>query len=89
MHAGVQITDGHRAERVAVIRAVKGDKLLFAAHSAIDPVLRRHLHGDLDRDRSGVGEKYPLQAARKQPGKTFGKPERLLVHKSAEHHVRH
>ena len=74
VHAGVQIADGHRPECVAVICPVKSHKLFFAARSAVDPILRRHLQRDLDRDRSGVGEKYPLQAAGEQSGKPPGKP---------------
>jgi len=33
------------------------------APAAIDPILNRHLHGDFDRDRTGVRKKYPIEIA--------------------------
>ena len=89
VHAGVGIAHRHRAGGVAVIAALEGDELVAPAHAAIDPVLHRHLHGDLDRDRAGVGEEHAVEIARQQRRQPPRQRQRLLVHQPAEHHMRH
>ena len=59
------------------------------AHAAIEPVLHRHLHGDLDRDRAGIGKEHAVEIAGQQRRQPPRQRQRLLVHQPAEHHMRH
>ena len=89
VHAGVGIAHRHRAGGVAVIAALEGDELGAAADAAVEPVLHRHLHRDLDRDRAGLGEEHAVEIARQQRREPPRQRQRLLVHQPAEHHMRH
>ena len=89
VHAVVGVAHRHRAGGVAVIAARKATNLCRAAHAAIEPVLHRHLHRDLDRDRAGFGEEHAVEIARQQRRQPPRQRQRLLVHQPAEHHVRH
>ncbi len=89
VHAGVGIAHRHRAGGVAVIAARKARNFAARAHAAVEPELHRHLHGDLDRDRAGLGEEHAVEIARQQRRQPARQRERLLVHEPAEHHVRH
>ena len=85
----VGIADGHRSCGIAMIGPGEGQKLLSRAHALVQPELHRHLHGDLDGDRAGVGEEYAGQIARHAGCEPSGQRERLLVGEPAEHDVRH
>ena len=64
MDAGLEIGDRHGAERVAVIAAAEAHEAVALALPGIEPVLDRHLHRDLDRDRAGIGEEHAVEIAR-------------------------
>jgi hypothetical protein len=51
--------------------------------------LQRHLHGDFDRHRPGLGEEHPVHAHRHQPRKPPGERKRALMDQPAEHDMRH
>ena len=89
VHALLRIADRHRRQRVAVIATPEGQELGPALHAPIDLELQRHLHGDLDRDRTAFGEEHVVQV----PWQQLRQPRRQaigrLVRQAAEHHVRH
>ena len=89
VHSGLRIAYCHRASGVAVIAARKGDEFRAAADAAVEPILHRHLHGDFDRDRAGVGKKHPVEIARHQRSEPPRQGERLLVDQPAEHDMGH
>ncbi len=89
VHPAVRVAHRHRLPGVAVVAAAPGHQPLFARLSDRAPVLEAHLHGHLDRHRTGVGEEDVLQAVRgdlRQPG---GEPDGGLVGEPAEHHMAH
>ena len=88
VHAFFRIADGHRRQGVAVIAALERQEPGAAGDAAVDPVLQRHLHGDLDRHRAAFGEEHVVQVAGQQACKPGGQPIGRLVRQAAEHHVR-
>ena len=58
------------------------------AHPFVEPVLHRHLHGDLDGDGTGLGKEHAVEAGQ-QPGEPARQRERALMGEAAEHHVGH
>src|SRR5215217_3497618 len=63
VHAFVRVADCHRRQGVAVIAAAEGQEAGLALHAAIDVELQRHLHGDLDRHRTGLGQEDVVRLA--------------------------
>ncbi len=72
-----------------MIAALEGDELGAAADAPVEPVLHRHLHGDLDRHRAGVREEHPIEIAGHQGREPSRQRQRRLVRQPAEHHMRH
>ena len=89
VHAAFGVAHRHGAGGVAVIAALEGDELPAPLHAAIDPVLRRHLERDFDRDRTGVGKEHAAEIARQQRGQPPRQRQRRLMRQPAEHHMRH
>ncbi len=89
MHPGIGIAHRHRAGGVAVIAALERDELGLSRLAAIDPVLLRHLHRDLDRDRAGFRKEHAIEVARQQRREPPRQGQGLLVDQAAEHHMRH
>ena len=89
VHAGLEVAHRHCASGVAMIAAPESKQRLARAHTLVDPVLHRHLHGDLDRDRAGVREEHPLEVARHQRGEPLRQHIGLLMREPAQHHMRH
>ncbi len=87
VHPLLRVAHGHRAQRVAVIAAQERQEPAAPRLAAVDPVLQRHLHGDLHRDRAGLGEEDVVEVAgqqvRQPPRQAIGR----LVREAAEHHV--
>jgi hypothetical protein len=89
VHAGLGVARRHRPGRVAVIAAFEGEEFLARAHAPVQPELHRHLHGDLDRDRAGLGKEDMVEIARHARGEPAREREPLLVGEPAEHHMGH
>ncbi len=89
VHAVVGIGYRHGAGGVAVVAAVECHEARPPCDALVAPVLHRHLHGDLDRDRSGIRKKHPVKARWHQCGEPAGKRQRRFMSKPAEHHMRH
>ena len=68
VHAVVGIGYRHGAGGVAVVAAVECDEARSPCDALVAPVLHRHLHGDLHRDRSGIRKEHPVKARRHQCG---------------------
>ena len=66
VHDIVGVADGHGADGVAVITVLKSDEFVTAADAAVDPVLHRHFHGQLDGNRTRFGKEHAVQIAGRQ-----------------------
>src|SRR5262249_56941712 len=64
-------------------------EFLSLGYTLVHPELHRHLHGDLDRDRTGFRKEHAIAIAGDERCKPPRQRERLLVHQPAEHHMRH
>jgi hypothetical protein len=89
VHALFRVANRHRRQGVAMIAASEGQELGPALYPLIDLELQRHLHGDLDRDRTALGEEDVVQVARQQLRQARRQAIGRLVRQAAEHHVRH
>ena len=87
VHALFGVADGHGGEGVAVVAAAKAQDFRAPGHAPVHPVLHRHLHGDLDRNRARFGEEHPLEIARQQGREARGELVGLLMGEPAEHHM--
>ena len=89
VHALFRVTHGHRGERIAVIGVLEAQEPGTAKFALVEPVLQRHLHRDLDRDRAGLAEKNVLEIT----GQHRRKPPRQIldrrVNEPTQHDVRH
>ena len=77
------------AERVAVVAAADGQEAVPVGSPDPQPVLDRHLDGDLDRDRAGVGEEDAGQAVGGDVDQPRGPDRPRPMGEPAEHHVGH
>jgi hypothetical protein len=89
VHAVFGIGDRHGAGGVAVVAAVECHEARPPYDALVAPVLHRHLHGDLDRDRSGIRKEHPVKARRHQCGEPAGQRQRRFMSEPAEHDMRH
>ena len=92
MHAVFRIANAHRARRVAVVCVLKTDELItrrFSSRRTIRPVLHRHLHRHFDSNGARIAQEDTVAITIKACRQPLGQTNRLIVHDSAHHHVRH
>ena len=89
MHSGVGVAQRHRPHGVAVISIAKRKKACPSRNAAIEPVLHRHLHGDLDRNGAEVAEEDMVEGAGCQRRQSRRERFRRRMGEAAEHDVRH
>ncbi len=89
VHAAVGVAHAHRGEGVAVIAAAPRHQPVLRRAAEAAPVLQRHLHRDLDRDRARVAEEHGVQPVRGDVHEQLGQPGRRFVGQAAEHDVVH
>jgi len=89
VHAGNRVAHRHRAEGVAVVAAAQADEVLAGWLALRVPVLDGHLHGDLNRYRTGIGKEHRVQRLRCQFDQFFRQANRRFMRQAAEHNVRH
>ena len=89
VHAVHRVAHRHGGEGVAVVAAPHGEQAMAVGPAPPQPVLDRHLDGDLHRDRAGVGEEHPGQAVGDDLDEAPGQVDGGRMGQTAEHHVRH
>jgi hypothetical protein len=89
VHPAHRVAHRHRPERVPVVPTAQRQQPLLLGTPARALELQRHLDGDLDADRAGVGEEDVLHALRRQLDEPTGQLDRGRMREAAEHHVRH
>src|SRR6185312_17476854 len=72
----VEVADGERRRRLAVVRVLEGGEARAAGRPALRLRLQRHLERDLDGGRSVVGQEDLAEVARKAPRRRGGAPGR-------------
>ncbi len=89
MHAGYRVAYRHRVQRVAVIAVAQRNETRLRRQVPAAPVLDRHLQGDLDGHRTGIGEEHQVESVGGDVDQPLGQGDRRRMSDAAEHHVRH